>query len=176
MIETWILVSAGLAVIAVLLSIAIVTRREPAGVQSAIALIRSIDIDAFRNLVDPDEEQFLRENLPPSQFRAVKRERARAALAYVRSTGQAAAVFARAAQAAQRSTDPEIAESGTQIARSALLLRLYSIRAGVRLAGEVILPISRPSDRSVIDQYERTADALLRLGRQQRDQRTYAHV
>lgn len=28
----------------------------------------SVDLDAFRNLVDPDEEEFLRSHLPPPSF------------------------------------------------------------------------------------------------------------
>src|SRR5436305_15211838 len=126
MIATWILVVAALAVLVVLLSIALVARRDQIGLDNAISLIRSIDIEAFKNLVDPGEERFLREHLPPAEFRAIRRERARAALAYVRSAGHAAVVFAKAGQVAQRSSDPVIAESGMQIARSALRLRLYS--------------------------------------------------
>jgi hypothetical protein len=28
--------------------------------------MRAVDVEAFRNLVDPDEEEFLRTNLPPA--------------------------------------------------------------------------------------------------------------
>src|SRR5437868_4676551 len=115
MIATWVSVVVALSVLFVLLSIAVSARRQQIGLENAIALIRSIDMEAFRNLVDPEEEQFLRDHLPPIEFRAIRRERARAALAYVRSAGHAAVVFAKAGQVAQRSSDPVIAESGMQI-------------------------------------------------------------
>src|SRR5215813_243934 len=140
MIVTWILVMAGLSVLVVLLSIAFIARREQAGLDGAISVIRSIDIEAFRNLIDPTEDRFLKDNLSPKEFRAIRRERARAALAYVRSAGKAAVLFAKAGQVAQRSSDPEIAESGMQIARSALRLRLYTVQASIRLFTEVIVP------------------------------------
>ena len=129
-------------------------------------MIRSLDIEAFRNLVDPAEEAFLRCTLSPKEFRAIKRERAWAAFAYVRCAGRAAVLFARAGQAAQRSSDPHIAESGMHIAHRALRLRLYSLQAGIRLLGQAILPsASNRPPSSLIDEYERTAETLLRLGR-----------
>ena len=37
--------------------------------------IRPVDLEAFRNLMDTEEEKYLRERLPPAQFRAVQRKR-----------------------------------------------------------------------------------------------------
>jgi len=166
MIITWILVVAGLFGLGVLAYIATRNRTNQIGMDGAISVIRSIDIEAFRNLVDPAEEAFLRASLSPKEFRKIKRERAWAALAYVRCAGRAAVLFAKAGQAAQRSSDPLIAESGVQIAHSALRLRLYTLQASLRILGQGMLPGT--SDRplsSLIDQYERTAETLLRLGR-----------
>ncbi len=82
-----------------------------------------------------------------------------------------AVLFAKAGQAAQHSSDPKIAESGVQIAQSALRLRLYTLQAGLRFLGEAILPgVSNGTLSSLIDQYERTADTLLRLGRLNNEQ------
>jgi hypothetical protein len=165
MIITWILVAAGLFALGVMAYIAIRNRMGRTGIDGAISMIRSIDIEAFRNLVDPSEEEFLRCALSPKEFRKVKRERAWAALAYVRCAGRAAALFASAGQGAQRSSDPQIAESGMQIAHRALRLRLYSLQASLRLLGQAVLPgyNNRPLS-SLIDEYERTAETLLRLG------------
>ena len=169
MIITWILVAGGVSTLAGLGYLATRNRADQtAGIEQAIAMIRSIDLEAFRNLVDPEEDAFLRRCLSPREFRDVQRERARAALAYVRSAGQAAVLFAKAGQAAQRSADPEVAESGMQIAESALRLRLSTLQAGARLYTAAVLPsaIDLPAT-SLIDQYQRTADTLLRLGRLQ---------
>ena len=37
--------------------------------------IEPIDVEAFRNLTDPAEDEYLRLRLPASEFRAVRRER-----------------------------------------------------------------------------------------------------
>jgi hypothetical protein len=171
MITAWILVAAGLFALGVLAFMATRTRVGQGGIEGAICMIRSIDIEAFRNLVDPTEEAFLRCHLSPKEFREVKRERAWAALAYVRSAGRAAVMFAEAGQVAQRSSDPKIAESGMQIANSALRLRLYTVQAGLRLLTAVMLPgTSNLPLAPLIDQYERAAETLLRLGRLRSEQ------
>jgi hypothetical protein len=134
-------------------------------------MIRAIDIEAFRNLVDPAEDEFLRCTLSSKEFREIRRERAWAALAYVRCAGRAAVLFAKAGQAAQRSSDPQIAESGTQIAHRALRLRLYSLQASLRLLGQAVLPSNKTHPlSSLIDEYERAAETLLRLGRLRNEQ------
>ncbi len=46
---------------------------------------RPVDLEAFRNLLDPREEDFLRASLLPREFRVIQRERMRAAVDYVRN-------------------------------------------------------------------------------------------
>src|SRR5262249_37055772 len=48
------------------------------------AQLRPIDVNAFRNLIDEREEQFLRKRLPAGLFRSIHRERMFAAAEYVR--------------------------------------------------------------------------------------------
>src|SRR5258708_7601202 len=74
-------------------------RRSPLAIDKARALMSSLDIEAFRNLVDPDEEAFLRSNLPPDEFKAIQRERAWAALAYMRALSHIALEFSRSGHA-----------------------------------------------------------------------------
>ena len=171
MITAWILIATALLTLALLAYLATRNRTSQTGIDGAISMIRSIDIEAFRNLVDPAEGEFLRCALSPKEFRTIKRERAWAALAYVRCAGRAAVLFASAGQAAQRSSDPQIAESGMQIAHSALRLRLYSLQASLRLLSQAVLPgNSNQPLSSLIDEYERTAQTLLRLGHRRDEQ------
>ena len=67
---------------------------------------RPVDLESFRNLVDRKEEDFLRENLSPREFRAVQRDRMRAALSYIHNTAYNAAFLLRVGAAAARSSDP----------------------------------------------------------------------
>lgn len=175
MVETmmvWIFPVCGLLALLGLGYLAVRNHSQPAGVAGAIEIIRSIDIEAFRILLDPSEEQFLRSNLPPSKFRRLKRERAWAALAYVRLSGRAAIVIARAAQDAQRSSDPEVVASGAQIAAGALRLRWYSLQATARLLAGLVLPGTQSlSHPPLLDLYDRTTETLLQLGRLQAQNR-----
>src|SRR5262245_17484957 len=47
--------------------------------------LHAIDVEAFRNLIDEDEEAYLRNHLPAREFRRVHRERMLAAVEYVRA-------------------------------------------------------------------------------------------
>src|SRR6202453_1500190 len=62
---------------------------------SLAAAVRPIDIEAFRHLINPAEDQFLRRRSPPAQFRAVLRSRLLAMSAYVQAAGTNAAALVR---------------------------------------------------------------------------------
>ena len=166
MIAAWILVAVALFALGILVYVAILGRTRRVDLEKAVQAFRSLDIEAFRNLVDSGEEAFLRNNLSPKKFREIKRQRAWAALIYAWEAGRAAAALAKIGQAAQRSPDPEIAASGVQVAENAFRLRLQTIGACLHLLTEVVLPdLQSPSLPPLVDQYERTAETLFRLGR-----------
>src|SRR5690349_21886050 len=54
-----------------------------------------VDLLAFRNLISPLEEQYLREHLARSEFRSVQRQRLLAAIAYLDCVSNNAAVLLR---------------------------------------------------------------------------------
>src|SRR2546421_5246853 len=83
---------------------------------------RPVDIDAFRNLIDPAEEEFLRENLPAGEFRVIQRERLRAAVEYVSCAAHNAAILVRLGESARLNLDPKIAEAGQQLLATPLRL------------------------------------------------------
>jgi hypothetical protein len=165
-ISAWTLVAVAFFALGILVYIAIRSRTRQVDLEKAVHAFRSLDIEAFRNLVDSGEEAFLRNNLSPKKFREIKRQRAWAALIYAREAGRAAAALAKIGQAAQRNSDPEIAASGVQAVENAFRLRLQTIGACLRLLTEVVLPDLRsPSLPPLVDQYERAAETLFRLGR-----------
>lgn len=153
-----------LIALVMMVSFAYFAMRRPksfAEFNQAHAAIQALDVQAFRNLVDPEEEAFLRTSLPAADYRRIKRERTRAALAYVRELSTASLQFARFGDAARRSADPAIAESGRQIANSAIALRLGALHATVRLTASAAFPVFDASPvRSLVDRYEQ-ASALL---------------
>ena len=166
LIAAWTLVAVAFFALGIVVYVAIRSRTRRVDLEIAVQAFRSLDIEAFRNLVDSAEEAFLRNNLSPKKFREIKRQRAWAAFIYAWEAGRAATALAKIGQAAQRSSDPEIAASGVQVAENAFRLRLQTIRACLHLLTEILLPdLQSRSLPPLVDQYERTAETLFRLGR-----------
>ncbi|MGA8490817.1 MAG: hypothetical protein WB711_10365 [Terriglobales bacterium] len=126
--------------------------------------IRSVDVEAFRNLVDPGEEQFLRAQLPPAEFRRIQRERLRAAVDYVSCAAQNASILLRVADAGRRSSDPAVAEAAEKLVDNAIRLRLYAFQAMARLYLGMILPGSRISPVGIAESYEQMTRLVVLLG------------
>jgi hypothetical protein len=116
--------------------------------------IRPVDLDAFRNLTDPREEEYLRANLSPAQFREVQRQRLRASVEYIGNTAHNAAVLLRLGEAAARSTDLRIAMAGKRLVDDAVRLRLYALLSIAKLYANMALPKARLSPGTLADHYQ----------------------
>lgn len=159
--ETLLFILIALALLAVFSRLAM-RRPEASDLNDALATIRGLDIEAFRNLVNPEEEEYLRGKLSPSEFRKIKRERTRAALAYVKALSNVSLQFARFGSAAQHNSDPALANLGKQIATSGTYLRLRTLDASLRLRIAVAFPGLPPHPlRSLLDQYDHASCLLL---------------
>lgn len=115
---------------------------------------RPVDLDAFRNLLDPKEEDFLRATLLPREFRLIQRERMRAAVDYVRNTSHNAAFLLRLGEAAARNADPRIAQTGRELIDSASRLRIYALLSSALLYFRILLPGARVSYGTLADNYQ----------------------
>src|SRR5262249_52433978 len=134
-----------------------------AGLSNPGEHIQSVNVEAFRNLVDPREEEFLRDNLPPMEFRRIQRERLRVALEYISAAAQNAAILVRLGEAARRSSEPTIAEAGDKLVNLAIQLRLYAFPAMARLYIAMIFPGIRTAPVRVADGYEQMTRLVVRL-------------
>jgi hypothetical protein len=165
-IASWFLVAVAFFALGILVYIALRSRTRRVDLEKAVQAFRSLDIEAFRNLVDSDEEAFLRNNLSPRKFREIKRQRAWAALLYAWEAGGAATALAKIGQAAQRNPDRQIAASGVQLSENAFRLRLQTAGACLRLLTEILLPdLQSRSIPPLVEQYERAAVTLFQLRR-----------
>jgi hypothetical protein len=126
-----------------------------------------VDLSAFRNLVDAAEEDFLRVNLPATDFRALQRVRMRAALEYVRRIAHNATILLRLGEAAGESADPEIAAAGRELASSALHLRVNALLGLLVLYTRMVAPGMRIRVSRVIETYQQSTDRVVRLTRLQ---------
>jgi hypothetical protein len=138
---------------------------ESSDIEKARLLMANLDIEAFRNLVDPEEDAFLQAVLPADQFRKIKRERAWAAFAYVRTLSLIALEFSRFGHALRHSPDPSLADLGRQVASGAVHLRVLALQATGRLFIAATFPkLPQRSPRSLFEQYGRSAGLLARYG------------
>jgi hypothetical protein len=126
--------------------------------------MRSVDIEAFRNLIDREEEEFLRRNLTPGEFRTVQRERLLAAAEYVAGAAHNAALLLRLGEDARHSTDPATAQAAEKLIDNALRLRLYSFQVITRLYVGTIIPGVRISPVRIAERYEQMTRQVVMLG------------
>jgi hypothetical protein len=127
----------------------------------------TVDLEAFRNLVDPDEEQYLREHLPPAEFRRIQRQRLRAALAYIGGVSHNAAILLHFGQAAHLSADPRVAEAARQLVDDAVRLRLYALVAAAKLFARMAFPGTVLESAGIVDSYQSASHRAALLGRLQ---------
>jgi hypothetical protein len=126
--------------------------------------MRPVDIEAFRNLIDHGEEDFLRRNLTPSEFRAVQRERLLAAAEYVAGAAHNAALLLRLGEAARHSPDPATAQAAEKLIDNALRLRLYAFQVIARLYVGTVIPGARISPVRIAERYEQMTRQVVMLG------------
>ena len=127
-----------------------------------------VDLAAFRNLTDPAQDEFLRRELSPREFRAVQRGRRLAAIEYLRRAAHNATILLRLGEAARKSVEPAIMAAGEQLVGAALTMRLYSLLAIAELYVEVALPDVSFSLAKATEHYESLRVSLSRLGYLQR--------
>ena len=126
--------------------------------------IRPVDLEAFHNLVDRAEDDYLRCRLAAADYRKVRRQRILAAVEYVRAVSQNAAVLTAFGQVARQSTDARIALAGRQMAEAAILLRLLSASVMLRLWAGYAFPHAGISLATVEGRYRSLKDLAWQLG------------
>jgi hypothetical protein len=162
-----ILVAFGVVAIVFLLVVARGQAREISKIEDLPGRTRPVDIEAFRNLMDPAEERYLREQLPPREFRRVHRLRMLAAVEYVERAAANAAILIRLGEAARTSADPELARAGQRLADTALRVRVYALLVETKLYIAAVLPGANLSLAPLVDRYAGMTDVAGTLTRLQ---------
>jgi hypothetical protein len=160
----------GFLVLAAVFCLAIFLRRQGTPIQSVSELAahsKPVDLQAFRNLVDPGEEAYLRSTLSPADFRRLQRARMVAAIDYVRRTAHNAGLLLQLGDVARRASNPDIARAGGELANRALQLRLYSISALCIFALRIAIPWVPLQPSNIIASYDRVRDCMAGLTRMQ---------
>ena len=160
-----VLVIAAAFALVIILGITVSTRLQLSPGSAVVQKIEPIDIEAFRNLVDPTQNEYLRRRLTAAEFRTVQRERLRAAAAYIRVAGRNAAVLVAIGQAALSATDGATAEAARQLVDNALLLRRNATVALLRIYVALAWPHSARAAAPVLHGYEQLSGRAMLLGR-----------
>src|SRR6476469_1798657 len=118
--------------------------------------------ELFGILLDPAEEQYLRQSLPPHEFRRFQRKRIGLALRWLELVGENAAMLMRLGQLARASANPTLAREAEDLIHGALRLRVNLALAQPCLWMKWLFPGWTSSLPAVKIPY---ADLLTRLSR-----------
>src|SRR6266852_6520997 len=133
MMISFIFAGAGLLGLFLILYLAKGLRAKGGDLGELVARLRPIDVNAFRNLIDQREEEYLRAHLPRREFRSIHRERMLAAVEYVWCATRNTSILISLGEAAKQSPDPAVIAAADKLLENALRLRLYSIQSLPRL-------------------------------------------
>ena len=84
----------------------------------------AVDPELFRVLLDPAEESYLRQSLPPHEFRLFQRKRISLALRWLNLVGENAAMLMKLGQLAKVGANPRLAKEAEDLIYAALRLRM----------------------------------------------------
>jgi hypothetical protein len=167
MITIWLLTAFALLTVAAAWLVARGQARSVRDAGELLAALRPVDLQAFRNLTDPAEEDYLRRALPPPDFRHVQRLRLRAAADYVSRLAYNASLLMRLGASARHHSDPEVAKIAQEMMAGALELRLKAVAALCVLYARMLIPQTELRVSGVLDSHDRTRADMVRFSRLQ---------
>lgn len=162
-----ILVIAAVLALALVLRVTLSRGLQVSNDRDLAAQLQPIDVAAFRNLVDPSEDAYLRRRLPAAEFRRVQRRRLMAAAVYIKTANRNAAVLIRIGQDALASSNVHTAEAARQLVENALLLRQNATIAMLKIYVALAWPSTGVGSTPVVQRYERLNVSAMLLGRLQ---------
>jgi len=130
---------------------------------SELDSIRSVDMAAFRNLIDSTENKYLMECLTKSQFRKVQRLRLRAALDYVDRTKHNCTVLLYLGKSACCDRDAKVSAAALDVVSSARRLWINTLLTTGAIYAEIVLPEAKICIERVVDIYEDFTNRVVRL-------------
>ncbi len=138
-----------------------------AGPEDLLQRTNPVDMAAFRNLVDREEDRYLRMRLPWWAWLRVRIARQLAAIGYVHCVAANAAIFIRFAQAAKTSNDSGIREAAQQLLGLAVETRIIAVAALLQLYVSLAVPWWQPSLRAaaIYGELRSALESMIRLQR-----------
>lgn len=113
------------------------------------------NLDAFRLLVDPDEEIYLRKSVPKREFRKLQRKRVALALRCVHMMASSASLSMRLATLARQAENHEVVIAGDQLMYLSLQVRMNAFVAEFYLIVKWIFPSWTINVPMSLERYQR---------------------
>jgi hypothetical protein len=142
----------------VLFYTAVRSRRKQAG-----QTFRTVDLNAFRALMDRDDELFMKAKLPRHEFFHLKRQRIRVMVRYVARIAANASAVMRAGEAARLSPIPEVAHTAVQVMELAGQIRVQCLVAFTKLTMEYAMPSLQLTPALLVPKYQILRENVKRL-------------
>jgi hypothetical protein len=124
---------------------------------------RSVDLKAFRVLMDRDDENFLRQKLSRNAFFRLKRQRVRVTWGYVSRMSFNVKMVLQGAGRARLNADPRVVEQAATIVALAGQIRTQCLVAYAKMAMEYSFPSLQLTPARLESQYESLRDSVARL-------------
>ena len=112
-----------------------------------------VDLEAFRNLTDPREVDFLRANLSAREFRRIQRTRLRAVASYITAISEHAGKLVVVGRSASAHPDPEVAATGGELVQRAFQLKLWCSFSLLKLNATLLFPGLFAPSSQIADRY-----------------------
>lgn len=154
MIQTLILLAVALAGAATLAYLFRGSMEQPANLLELLERMQPVNAATLRHLACGVDDSFLRETLPSSQYRRLRRLRLRAILSYYHTALRNSAVLISYGSLLERSTVQELKSFGEQLSSSAIQLRLALLVGIIAVAFCYVAPVELPYWRPISDLYD----------------------
>jgi hypothetical protein len=162
-----ILVVAAIFALFVILRVAVSPRLQISRSRGLAGQIHPLDVEAFRNLTDPNEDEYLRRHLPAAELRGIRRMRLHAMAAYIQVAARNAAVLIQVAQSALNSSDADTVAAAQELVDDAILLRRNAVYALFRIYVALAFPTAGFAATPILEGYRQLNGSAMLLGRLQ---------
>lgn len=122
-----------------------------------------VDLDAFRMLLDRDDETYLLRKLPRGRFRKLKRQKIALTARYVSRISANVPKVLRDAQLKSESPDPEVAQQAVKTINLAIEIRQQCLVMYARLAAEYVMPSLQLTPVALASRYQTLRESVNRL-------------
>ena len=124
-------------------------------------LLRPIDLELVQNLLDSEQERYIRTKLSAYQFFRYKLKQFSTANEYISRASHNAGIFVALGKYASQSSDARTASAGQSLFEAAIRLRVLALMARLNLALKLIFPNS--SLGKFMQSYARTREQIAEL-------------